>query len=94
MKKTNSAQLLASALVADDGILDDNAETSSEIARKIGRCRSVTKERIKKLLEDGKLEKVWKRVGTNRVIAYRVKRAVGKLSGQSRSRKNEHPSDT
>ena len=75
MKRTNAvAKLLASSLLDDGRVYDESAETSSEIAAKLGMKQTTAKDRIRKFIAEGKLEKVWKHVNGLSIPAYRVKK--------------------
>lgn len=74
MKKANDiAKMLASALLDDHKIYDENAETIIEISGKIGLGRWASSQKVSAAVKAGKLEKVWKRVGNRTLPAYRVK---------------------
>lgn len=73
MRKTNSAKLLASALLSDGKIWDESAETCDEIAVKIKKSACQARKLIKKKVDGGELEVVWRRIGGRPVPAYRVK---------------------
>jgi len=74
MKKANDvAKMLASALLSDGKIWDESAETTQEIARKIGLSESQVLKKIRGYIKAGQMEKVWRRVNGNPIPAYRVK---------------------
>lgn len=72
MKKTNDiAKMLVSELIPKK-IVDENAQTIAEIATVSKISATSAKCNVKHLLDDKKIEKVWKQNGRNLVPAYRV----------------------
>lgn len=53
-------------------IIDEQAETSQEIAARIGRSYSQTRAIVLTETRAGRIEQVWKRVGAQLVPAYRA----------------------
>ena len=71
--KTNKlSSMLVSELLGTVRV-DQSAETIKEIAAKTGRGEMTAARLVKKLMAEGKLEKVLKQVGNRAVPAYRVK---------------------
>ena len=64
--------LLASELLSDGRIYDSKAETVQEIASKNGISENTARRKLKIAVGSGQLEKVWRRIGTRSVPAYRV----------------------
>jgi len=73
MKPKHWTAQLASELF-NSRIIDENAETTAEIAAKSGSSLSVVQREAKRLVDCGKLEKVFKLVSGKPVPAYRVKK--------------------
>lgn len=73
MKANKTAALLVSELFTKR-VIDESAETSAEVAAKNGIHENTAQRKIRKLLESGVIEQVWKRVGRNVVPAYRTKK--------------------
>ena len=73
MKMNPIAKQLASALLDGGRVIDPDSETSHEIATKLGIKQTTAKDRIRKFIEEGKLERVWKRVNGIMLPSYRVK---------------------
>jgi predicted transcriptional regulator len=75
MKKTNHvAAKLASELFGESRIYDAAAETTEEIAAKLGISETSARRQIRNLSQAGKIEQVWKRIESRPVHAYRVKK--------------------
>jgi len=72
--KKHWTKMLASELLAETRIIDNDAETIYEIMAKTGHGRSAMRRRIKEMIAAGKIEKVWKRRGTAIIMAYRAKK--------------------
>jgi len=72
--KKNSAQMLVSALLADGKVWDESAETTEEIALRIGKSKSHTFKLVSARIKSGKVEPVWRRINGRPVAAYRIKK--------------------
>lgn len=74
LKKTNPiAALLVSSLIPQR-IFDESAETIAEMAQSLGIAQRTTRERIVKLIDAGKIERVWKHGPARPIPAYRIKK--------------------
>jgi DNA-binding Lrp family transcriptional regulator len=73
MKANKLAAVLVSELF-ERRVVDPNAETIVEIAEKTGESERTVSRRIRKLIEAGKVEQVWRRDARNTIQAYRVKK--------------------
>ena len=75
MKTANKvSQDLMLQLMGGGRVFDESAETCLELAERLGISGCTALRRIRKLLKDGKLERVWKKGLTGPVPAYRVKK--------------------
>jgi DNA-binding transcriptional regulator GbsR (MarR family) len=52
---------------------DENAETVEEISQRIGASAKTISGQIRKMVLEGKIERVWKRGTKNPIPAYRIK---------------------
>ena len=72
MKQTNAiCKLLASELMPKR-IFDENAQSILEITRATGMARTTVNDYVRKLMQQGKMERVWKRGSHHPVPAYRI----------------------
>jgi hypothetical protein len=73
MKANKAAAVLVSELFARK-VIDDTAETCDEIAAKTGRQIFLIRKEVRRRVELGEIEQVWKRGTRQLVPAYRVKK--------------------
>jgi hypothetical protein len=72
MKQTNAiCKLLASELMPKR-IFDENAQSILEITRATGMARTTVNDYVCKLIQQGKMERVWKRGSHHPIPAYRI----------------------
>jgi len=69
-----TASILVSALLADGKVWDESAETTEEIALRIGKSKSHTFNLVSAMIKSGRVERVWRRIMGRPVSAYRVKK--------------------
>jgi DNA-binding transcriptional regulator GbsR (MarR family) len=53
-------------------IFDENAQSILEITRATGMARTTVNDYVRKLMQQGKMERVWKRGSRHPVPAYRI----------------------